>query len=458
MNVNNGHEDNALCIGGKIVSKNDFVAQVNGAITNLETCASNLNKAKTRIQLALTDAKVLCGKYDEKEDGTYTGNKRAIRDLEIAKKKFLGIWEIWGTVNHEKNFDALKSQLTSVAEVLKDVADSQFDAENVISDVLSYQADIANGMKFLLGVAAVNSYQCNWMVNLITMRIKQASKGELNQAEVECLNDVLKDLQVKQDHFKAIGDLSGQVSDTALRLGAYETILSAQVKKGAAHDVELEHQRKRDDEHDAVLSKHEQKLKDLEEVEERVNENAGKIGLHDSALKSQVETDARHDKELDRQRDRDKVHDARLDDHERRIAAMEAVAAQVSSNRGRIYKQELALGLHDKKIEDIETAISAQREQIDAVRENLSSNEKRLSAIEVLEEQLPDCVAKIAEHGKNLKDRGDKEAELESRLLVLENRLTKLENAGTPLWLKIVLVADFIFMVAITVILALRWN
>ena len=130
--------------------------------------------------------------------------------------------------------------------------------------VLEYQRELAREMKFLYGLAAVNAHQCDWVAKSITLRIKKAGRGELNEEEIECLNNVLQDIKTKREFFAL--NMTNE---------AHEKVLEDQRKKDSEHDAELKRQREKDDTHDAELERQRKKDDDhdriLKELSERVS-------------------------------------------------------------------------------------------------------------------------------------------------------------------------------------------
>ena len=236
MTTTNNASD-TFTVDGKAVTENELDRIVTGSLEKIKNLTTSLSSVEQKIEKALMDAKVLSG---NKVTG-YKGDKKSIEKLSPVERR--RIWSIGiKVIDDEQSFVALKEALKSTAEVLKDVADAQYDADKILSDILNYQRDIANEMKFLYGLAAVNAHQCNWITKSITLRLARASQGELNKAEIECLNNVLRDMKIKHDYF-AIDMLEE----------AHEKALEEQRKKDIEHDAELERQHRKDDEHDMEL-------------------------------------------------------------------------------------------------------------------------------------------------------------------------------------------------------------
>lgn len=244
----------SFSVDGKAVTESELSLIVTGSLEKIDKLTENLSSVEQTIKQALNDAKVLSG---DKPEG-YTGDKKSVEDLAPVERR--RVWSLGiKVIDDEQSFGKLKSMLKSTAEVLKDVAGAQYDADKILSDILKYQRDLANEMKFLYGLAAVNAHQCDWVAQSITLRLQKAGRGELNDAEKECLNNVLQDIKTKRDFF-ALNTVGK----------AHEKALEEQRKKDIEHDAELERQRGKDNEHDSELERqrkkddeHDRQIKEL---------------------------------------------------------------------------------------------------------------------------------------------------------------------------------------------------
>lgn len=258
--------DAAITVNGATVTGSEFQKIIDTSLSKISTLTENITQVEERISNAVKDAKVLSGEVVE----GYDGKKSSIGDLSPVERR--RIWSLGiKVIDDEKSFDKLKSMLKDTASVLKDVAGAQYDADKVLADVLSYQRDLANEMQYLYGIAAVNMDQCRWVAESITLRIKRASQGELNEAEIECLNNVLKDLEVQRKHFQDMGSLGSRIQtnrDEIVKIREqserHSQELEGQRKKDVEHDRELARQRDRDVKHDRLLDDLDKRVRCLE--------------------------------------------------------------------------------------------------------------------------------------------------------------------------------------------------
>ena len=250
----------SFSVDGKAVTESELRLIVTGSLEKIDKLTADLSSVEQTIEKALNDAKALSG---DKPEG-YTGNKKSVKDLAPVERR--RVWSLGiKVIDDEKSFKDLKKALESTVGVLKDVAGAQYDADKILSDILKYQRDLANEMKFLYGLAAVNAHQCDWVAQSITLRLQKAGRGELNDAEKECLNNVLQDIKTKREFFalNTVGE-------------AHEKALEEQRKKDIEHDAELERQRGKDNEHDSELER--QRKKDdehdrlIKELSEKVSQ------------------------------------------------------------------------------------------------------------------------------------------------------------------------------------------
>lgn len=249
----------SFMVDGKEVAEGELNLIIKRSLDHIKKLTDDLKPIKEKIENAIKDAKVLTGESVE----NYSGDKKDITKLAPVERR-----RIWSfgikVIDDEQSFGELKKMLKSTAEVLKDVAGAQYDADMILSEVLEYQRELAREMKFLYGLATVNAHQCDWVAKSITLRIKKAGRGELNEEEIECLNNVLQDIKTKREFFAL--NMTNE---------AHEKALEDQRKKDSEHDAELKRQREKDDTHDAELERQRKKDDDhdriLKELSERVS-------------------------------------------------------------------------------------------------------------------------------------------------------------------------------------------
>lgn len=269
--------DVTFAVDGKAVTETQLKLSVTESLKKIDELTTDLSSVEKCIEKAWNDAKVLSG---EKIDG-YKGEKEAIKDLKPVERG--RIWSLGiKVIDDEKSFEKLRDMLKSTAEVLKDVAGAQYDADKILSDILKYQQDLAREQKVLYGLAVVNAHQCKMVAESITLRLMKASRGELNRAEIECLQNVLKDIKTQQEFFalNAVGQ-------------SHESALAEQRQKDIEHDTELKRQRGKDDEHDRELERqrrkddeHDRQIKEAYERIARIENRLTPAWVKASALVS----------------------------------------------------------------------------------------------------------------------------------------------------------------------------
>ena len=216
----------SFTVDGRAVTENELSLIVTESLEKIDKLTTHLSSVEQTIEKALNKAKGLSGDVEK-----------------LSPVERRRIWAGgFSVIDDKQTFGKLKEMLKSTAEVLKDVAGAQYDADKILSDILKYQRDLANEMKSLYGLAAINAHQCDMVAESITLRLARASQGELNEAEIKCLNNVLHDIKTKREFFtlNTVGE-------------AHERALEEQRKKDREHDAELQRQRGKDDEHDREL-------------------------------------------------------------------------------------------------------------------------------------------------------------------------------------------------------------
>lgn len=252
----------SFMVDGRVVTEGELDLVVKRSLDNIEKLTGDLKSVEEKIENAVKDAKILTGDSVK----NYSGNKTPITELAPVERR--RIWSLGiKVIDDEKSFGKLKEMLRSTAEVLKDVAGAQYDADKILSDVLTYQRELAGEMKILYGLAAVNAHQCDWVARSITLRLKKASQGELNKEEIECLNNVLQDIKTKHEFFAL------NMTDEA-----HEKALEEQRKKDDEHDAELKRQREKDDTHDAELERQRKKDDEHDRQIKEIFEHIARIG------------------------------------------------------------------------------------------------------------------------------------------------------------------------------------
>lgn len=267
----------SFMVDGRAVTEGELDLVVKRSLDNIEKLTGDLKSVEEKIENAVKDAKILTGDSVE----NYSGDKKSIAKLAPVERR--RIWSLGiKVIDDEQSFRELKEMLKSTAEVLKDVASAQYDADIILSKVLEYQRELANEMKFLYGLAAVNAHQCDWVAKSITLRLKRAGQGELNEEEIECLNNVLRDIKTKHDFFAL------NMTDET-----HEKALEEQRKKDIEHDAELKRQREKDDTHDAELKRqrdkddeHDRQIKELFEHIARIENKSIPVWVKASVIVS----------------------------------------------------------------------------------------------------------------------------------------------------------------------------
>lgn len=214
---------------------------------------------------------------------------------------------LWFTVDDdEKTIENIQNYLVNSKKAIVGLAGAQKEAQEVISSILESQQQLAKEMKYLHGLGIVNLHQCRFVSESITLRLHRGSEGELTEAEKDCLNNVLADLERQEEYLRTLGDVRANrdlIEANKIRIDKVDDSIREIIASDTQQEVELGKQRAKDKEHDDALEA--QRAKDKE---------------HDDALEAQRAKDKEHDDALEAQRARDKEHDARLDAHERQIA------------------------------------------------------------------------------------------------------------------------------------------
>lgn len=252
-----------LTINGQVVTADNLPEAVSEAMTKISDFSKRLGGALS----AIADA-----------EGKAAKNYDAAKQYKVVMNAH---WWRSDTVNTKDSLMNLRKVLEDVAGNLHTVADCQKISDEVIADVLNYQATLADQMRFLYGVGVVNMTACQMVSKQIVERFdKGASDGDIDEVERKCLQGVLDDLRVQEENFRKFGMISAGFKNLEERLESkgvkdleQDRRLAQKDRKDEEHDRRLNDKDKQDKLHDeriAAISKsaaeHECKIKWLEDA------------------------------------------------------------------------------------------------------------------------------------------------------------------------------------------------
>ena len=225
-----------------------------------------------------------------------------------------------------KAIEALQDALVAVSDV-------QGDQSEAIRQLLAYQRDVAEGMKFLFALGAANMTANRTVVREVTMRLKNASEEEISEmARTELCAVVAQlkaqlDIQERQERLandqKAVkANLKANqetVEELCVREEAQDRLLEEGARIDLRQDTELQRQAEKDAEHDRKISENREDI----EILQKGMEEQGRI-IEKYAL-SNHEQGA----ELKRQADRDTDHDEKIAENQKHIANNTRVIALI---------------------------------------------------------------------------------------------------------------------------------
>lgn len=239
------------------ISESEFVKRIMGSEARISEISRHLTDLKSKID----------GAYDKVKSLSDKDSDVNVHQITVVPGKLFG-------ADNEKTIDKIRSYLIRANEAVLGIAEAQRDAERVITNILKYQQELADEMKYLFGIGMVNLHQCRFVSKSITLRLHRASDGELDEAEKECLINVLQGLRRQEEYFKTISGLSDDISENRERVDTAITRIDC--------------------------------INDLDEKQEK-------------ELARQRDVDKEHDAALAERKERDKVHDKRLDDQEAKL-------------------------------------------------------------------------------------------------------------------------------------------
>jgi chromosome segregation ATPase len=228
----------------------------------------------------------------------------------------------------------IRNYLIESNKALLGVADAQRDAEKVIANILRYQQELADEMKYLFAIGVVNLHQCRFVSKSITLRLHRAADHEIDAAEKECLINVLEGLRKQEEYFKTISGLSDDISENRERIdnavnqiekidsvnNDHEKRLYEKDENDKKHDERLNAKDVKDDEHDKQLDEHEKRLCEKDRNDKKHDERLNAKDLKDDEHDKQLDD---HKKRLDENEEKGKKRDERLNDLSMRVKKLE---------------------------------------------------------------------------------------------------------------------------------------
>lgn len=296
------------------ISESEFVRRLAGSETRISEISRNLTGLKSKID----------GAYDKVKSLSDKDSDVNVHQITVVKN--------WG-VDNEKTIGRIRDYLIRANEAVLGIADAQRDAEMVVTNILKYQQELADEMKYLFGIGMVNLHQCRFVSKSITLRLHRASDGELDEAEKECLINVLQGLRKQEEYFKTISGLSDDISENRERVDKAITQIKCINDLDEEQEKELSRQRDVDKEHDALLLKREEKDKEhdkrLNDLQARLDALSNRIESLNEKLKEELlrqknelvrDVGQKHKALLARPEERDTNYGNRLDSQEAKLA------------------------------------------------------------------------------------------------------------------------------------------
>ena len=298
------------------ISESEFVRRLTGSETRISEISRNLTDLKSKIDGAYNKVKSLSDKDSEVN----------VHQIKVVPGKVFG-------VDEEKTIGRIRDYLIRANEAVLGIVGAQRDAEMVVTNILKYQQELADEMKYIFGIGMVNLHQCRFVSKSITLRLHRASDGELDEAEKECLINVLQGLRKQEEYFKTISGLSDDISENRERVDTAITRIDCINDLDEKQEKELARQRDVDKKHDAALAEREERDKvhdkRLDDQQSKLDDLLKRIESLDKKLKEELlrqedelvrDVGQKHKALLARQEERDTNYGNRLDSQEAKLA------------------------------------------------------------------------------------------------------------------------------------------
>ena len=266
-----------------------------------------------------------------------------------------------------------KEAIESLQEATVNLADAQITATKAQKVSFEYQQKLAEMTKYLFALGVSNIAMNRSVVRELELKLKGASKEELDEFARQEIISVVKQLKAQEDIMKKQSDLTEKVK-------VHETTLRTHAQKDFEYDKKLreheEHEKKqdgilrkhseKDEEHDRLIAGNKQKTLEHDKM---LAENKQKTLEHDKMLAEKTKKDRNQDGEIARQAVMDVELGKRIDAGEEKDKSQDEEMARQAAKDEELAK--MIEGLMESNLEK-----ESQIRELKTICENLS---KRIS-------------------------------------------------------------------------------
>ena len=195
-----------------------------------------------------------------------------------------------------------KEAIESLQEATVNLADAQITATKAQKVSFEYQQKLAEMTKYLFALGVSNIAMNRSVVRELELKLKGASKEELDEFARQEIISVVKQLKAQEDIMKKQSDLTEKVK-------VHETTLRTHAQKDFEYDKKLREHEEHEKKQDGILRKHSEKD---EEHDRLIAGNKQKTLEHDKMLAENKQKTLEHDKMLAENKQKTLEHDKML--------------------------------------------------------------------------------------------------------------------------------------------------
>ncbi len=295
-------------------------------------------------------------------------------------------------------FGHKRDAIEALQSATVDLAESQISAAEAQKVSFEYQEKLGKITQYLFGLGVANLASNRSVVRELELKLKGASKKELNDLARQEIVNVIKQLKAQEDIMNKQNELSQKIRQQEQRIiqqegmtEEYNKILAENAQKDATQDRLLAENAQRDAEQDRMLA-----------------EQAAKDAEHDRLLAENAQRDEEQDRLLAEQAAKDAEHDRLLAENAQKDAEQDRLLAERAAKDAE----------HDRLL-----AESARK---DAEHDRLLAESARRD--EEQDRQLAEQAAKGAEHDRLLAESARKEAEHDRLLAQQAQKIDEMEK------------------------------
>ncbi len=225
--------------------------------------------------------------------------------------------------SHSAGFGHKRDAIEALQSATVDLAESQISAAEAQKVSFEYQEKLGKITQYLFGLGVANLASNRSVVRELELKLKGASKKELNDLARQEIVNVIKQLKAQEDIMNKQNELSQKIRQQEQRITQqegmteeYNKLLAENAQRDEEQERRLAEQAAKDAEHDRLLAENAQRD---EEQDRLLAEQAAKDAEHDRLLAENAQKDEEQDRLLAEQAAKDAEHDRLLAENAQKL-------------------------------------------------------------------------------------------------------------------------------------------